>query len=188
MAKKGFKVGLDPVKIYRHASAFHKAYDVLLKAALPKEGAIPDDQFIGIIAHPAMVLSLFASELYLKCLLCVETGEVPEGHNLKTLFLGLPVPTRHALDGLWDTDMRRMEKQKALEKLQEMDTKKRLRLDLRYALDLGADSFIKLRYFYEKEEVFCLLSDFPFVLRNFILDRFPSWGSILPKASKGLIH
>jgi HEPN domain-containing protein len=44
-----------------------------------------------------MVLSVFASELYLKCLLCVENDSVPNSHNLKLLFEKLEVKTRHEL-------------------------------------------------------------------------------------------
>jgi hypothetical protein len=45
-----------------------------------------------------MVLSVFASELHLKCLLCIEKGVVPAKHDLKVLFEGLNVATRHELD------------------------------------------------------------------------------------------
>jgi hypothetical protein len=175
---KRSKTGLDPVKIYLHARAFHKSYELLCNSV-----SAEDARTVGVIAHPAMVLSAFASELYLKCLLCIETNEVPEGHNLKNLFLGLQVPTRRELDDLWDADIRRPEKQQAIERLRERRDGKSLRLDLRYALDVGANSFAELRYFYEKERSYNLLSDFPFLLRKVILSRCPSWGSILPKPS-----
>ncbi len=44
-----------------------------------------------------------------------------------------------------------------------------------------------LRYFYEKEQVFFLLSDFPEMLRIVILKRFP-WELALPKPSIDLTH
>ena len=52
---------------------------------------------------------------------------------------------------------------------------KNLRPDLIYALDVGANSFIELRYFYEKQEAFFLLDEFPNMLRKVILNRFPAW-------------
>jgi hypothetical protein len=81
-----------------------------------------------------MVLSAFASELYLKCLLCIETDKVPEDHNLLRLFDGLKVSTRHELDDLWDTDIRRPEKQAAIEKLRALPDGDEIRLDLRCRL------------------------------------------------------
>jgi hypothetical protein len=135
-----------------------------------------------------MVLSVFASELYLKCLLCIETGEVPEDHDLKRLFGGLSVRTRHALDDLWDADIRRPEKQATIEKIRGLPRGEALRLDLRYAIDVGAKSFMQLRYFYEGQQTYFLLQDFPFVLRNFILNQFPVWGSVLPAPSKDLFR
>ena len=52
---------------------------------------------------------------------------------------------------------------------------KNLRPDLIYALDVGANSFIELRYFYEKQEAFFLLDEFPNMLHKVILNRFPAW-------------
>jgi HEPN domain-containing protein len=52
-----------------------------------------------------MVLS---SELYLKCLICIETGKSPpKGHDLKALFLRLDLPTRKYIEDLWDEDLKR---------------------------------------------------------------------------------
>ena len=44
-----------------------------------------------------------------------------------------------------------------------------------YALDVGANSFIELRYFYETNQTYFILGDFPDVLRTVILERQPSW-------------
>lgn len=182
------QTGLDPQKIFVHASTFHKSYELLRNSVLPKDGSSPDDQKVALIAHPSMVLSVFASELYLKCLLCVETSKVPAVHDLEKLFMGLPVKTRHEIDDLWDTDIRQPGKQAVLDKLRETPTGKEIKNDLRYALGKGADAFMELRYFYETEQSFFLLSDFPYVLRVAILRRFPHWGEILPKPAKGLVR
>jgi len=50
---------------------------------------------------------------------------------------------------------------------------KSLRWICRMPLDIGADSFIELRYFYEKEESYFLLGDFPDLCRIAIIERFP---------------
>jgi HEPN domain-containing protein len=180
---------IKPEKIFSHASAFHKSYDMLVKSASPVDGARPDEQLIGIVAYPALVLSVFASELYLKSLLCMETGTVPNTHDLKKLFGGLKIATRRELDDLWDADIRLLERQPILDQIRLLlPGGDKFRPDLRYALEKGANAFMELRYFYEKERSYFLLSDFPFLLRKAILKRCPSWGSIVPKPSKGYLH
>ena len=131
---------------------------------------------VGIIALPANVLSVFASELYLKCILCIETGSVPDGHNLKNLFKRLEPATRRALEDLWNADTRTPPRQKLFDLIRTFPEGKNLRFDLQYVLDIGANSFIELRYFYEKEKAFFLLDAFPNMLRKVILDRRPAWG------------
>jgi hypothetical protein len=86
------KTNLDPRKIFVHATKFHEA-DHRLRNTVPPDR--PED--VPKIAHPAMVLSAFASELYLKCLLCIEKGSAPEEHNLKKLFNGLQLEPEDAL-------------------------------------------------------------------------------------------
>jgi hypothetical protein len=131
------------------------------------------------------MLSVFASELYMKCLLCIETGRVPTTHNLKTLFRMLKPVTRKRLEDLWDQDIRRPERQKVLDHIRTLPRGKELRLDLPYVLDIGANSFIELRYFYETGQAYFLLSDFPNSLRMVILEKFPSWASGPPILARG---
>ncbi len=102
---------------------------------------------MGIISMPAMAISVFASELYLKCLLCVEADNVPSTHNLKSQFGQLQQQTRRELDDLWDIDVRQPHKRIMIENMRALPKGEKLRLDLRYALDVGANSFMELRYF-----------------------------------------
>jgi len=169
------KASLDPFKIFQHASRFH-AGDYRLRSTL-------DASNIGMIAISANVLSVFTSELYLKCLLCVETRIVPDTHNLKALFKRLKPVTRRALEDLWDADIRLPHRQKVLDLIRTMPEGKNLRPDLIYALDVGANSFIELRYFYEKKKAFFLLDEFPNMLRKVILNRFPAWETGLDTTS-----
>jgi hypothetical protein len=55
-----------------------------------------------------------------------------------------------------------------------------LRPDLPYALNVGANAFLELRYFYEMQQSFFLLGDFPNLLRTVVLERYPSWGHRRP--------
>jgi hypothetical protein len=182
---KSPRSGLEPLKIFQHAAGFHQSYRRLLNtvANAPKETKERD---MGIISMPAMALSAFASELYLKCLLCVESDNVPSEHNLQSLFNRLQPATRRELDDLWDAEIQLPHKKKMIENMRTLPRGEELRLDLRYALDVGAGSFMDLRYFYEKEQAFFLLFEFPDMLRIVILRRFPHWESAVPKPSTDL--
>ena len=81
-----------------------------------------------------------------------------------------------------------LKNKRSLKKFDHFREAQNIRLDLRYAIDVGADSFMELRYFYEKQYSNFLLQDFPFVLRIAILNRFSSWGELLPTPSKNLFR
>jgi HEPN domain-containing protein len=182
------KPQFEPTKMFAHASSFHESFVRLQNSTIPAEGGPPLEQDVGLVAHPSMVLSAFASEIYLKCLLCVETGSVPNGHNLEELFKKLDNDTKLSIDGLWDTDIRHPDKQAVIQKMRDRYNGEPKRTDLRYALKLGKLGFQELRYFYERERSFFMLSHLPYVIRRAILIRFPSWGSILPAPSKYLVR
>lgn len=177
------KPSIDARKIFTHVFAFQRAYETLRDSLLPKDGILPDAQNVGLLTHPVLVLSAFASELYLKTLICIETGDAPRGHDLLALFEALRVETRHEIDGLWDSDIRSPLKKGVLEKLQATECGKDVRYDLRYALKIGAKGFEMMRYFYENENSYFLLVDLPRILRRAILNRHSDWDSLLLKPS-----
>jgi hypothetical protein len=160
--------GLDPLKIFDQATRFHES-DHRLRNTVPTDR--PDQ--LPLVAYPAMVLSALASELYLKCLLCIETGAVPNTHNLKELFNGLKSETKRKLEALWQEDIKTPQRQKVINHIRTLPDGKGLKEDLIYALDLGADAFIELRYIYENGRSFFLLGEFPNMLRQVLLERFP---------------
>jgi hypothetical protein len=46
-----------------------------------------EDMHVAItLAEPLIVLAALANELFLKCIICIETGGTTHGHNLKELF------------------------------------------------------------------------------------------------------
>lgn len=177
--KRPPKAGLDPCKIFDHATHFH-ASDHRLQNTVPFD----KPEQLPLVAHPSMVLSAFASELYLKCLLCIETGLVPNTHNLKKLFDGLKPSTKSRLEALWDEHLKSPQRKKIFDHLRTLPEGKNLRPDLEHALDLGADSFIELRYIYENGSVFFLLGEFPNLLRQTILERFPELARPLPQPTR----
>ena len=170
-------------KIFEHASHFHES-DHRLTNSVPHNR--PDQ--VALVAHPAMVLSVFASELYFKSLLCLETGKVPQTHNLRTLFDSLLPTTRTRLEELWDAEIQKPRRQQTIRFIRTLPDAQKLRLDLPGALDLGANAFRELRYLYETQRSYFLLDDLPNLLRIVILERMPWWGSIPPTPARGPIR
>ena len=162
-------------KIFQHATHFHES-DHRLRNSVPQDGP---DQW-PLVAHPSMVLSVFASELYLKSLLCLETGKVPRTHNLKALFRDLSPAARRRIEELWDAYAVHPDRQKTWAAIRAKPGGHELRTDLAYALDVGADAFRELRYIYEEGGSKFLLHDFHNLVRQVILERMPWWGSIRP--------
>jgi hypothetical protein len=163
----------DCFKIFEHASHFHES-DHRLRYTVPSDRP----ELIPLVAHPAMVLSAFASELYLKCLLCLEGRKVPKTHNLKKLFQNLLPDTKGRLETLWEIENRKPERQRVFNVIRTLDGGDKLRVDLLSVLDLGADAFEELRYICETGRSIFLLSDFPNLLRTVIIERKPGWGTI----------
>jgi hypothetical protein len=48
---------IDAREIFLHASSFHKSVEALKDSFIPNDGSMPDDQNVGLIAQPALVLS-----------------------------------------------------------------------------------------------------------------------------------
>jgi hypothetical protein len=184
MAKKvAVKSHENCFKIFRHASNFHEC-DHRLRSSVPVNRP---DQF-PLVAHPAMVLSAFASELYLKCLLCLETGKIPQTHNLKALYRDLLPDTKLRIESLWDAGEKQPNRQKMLAAIRNLPDGKNVSSDLQYALEKGADAFRELRYFYETERSIFLLTELPNHLRVVILEKMPWWGSARPTSPKFVVR
>ena len=166
---------IDPREIFLHAYHFHECDHRLRKGPSSK-----DIDEVAIIAQPSMVLCAFASELYLKCLLYVETGKVPREHHLKSLFLRLDSSTKKRLEDLWNESLRSPDKQRGLDYIHGLPEGDRLQSDLLYVLGIGSNAFEELRYFYETKRSYFLLHDFPDMLHAVILERFPDWGFVTP--------
>lgn len=72
---------IDPLQIFMHALGFHVAENALGSLTLA-----PNTQLGAQVVQPTMVLSAFTTELFLKCLICLETNLTPQGHHLFELF------------------------------------------------------------------------------------------------------
>jgi hypothetical protein len=161
---------IDPFAIFQHADGFFRALDQLHQTST--------SQRAGQIALPLVVLSAFASELFFKCLLCIETGKTPPIHLLFDLFKKLNPETQKVLEKHWNQIAAQRK-----EILDRIDVSRGLTpRDLRSNLASGSDGFRLLRYIYEgKQKPFLFgLSDLPIALRNTIAEIRPDWFAQTP--------
>lgn len=170
-----------PQSIFVHADGF-------LRASAPKSDPPNPYDMAALVTNSAI-----ASELYLKCLIHLETGQlVKNQHNLKKLFGMLRQETQEMIQARFDA---------ALGKQKEYDysnTPVELKEDaqavaqnmpknLKEALKKGAGAFVEWRYLYEDESEsgnpFSLFY-LPSLLRAVILERKPEWGMFGFKMTK----
>lgn len=155
----------EPQKIFYHAERFFGAIDQLHKTSIPKR--------YEFIQAPIIMLSAFASELYLKCLICGDLGAAPRGHSLLPLFNKLGAASQEAIEKRWDeavslreSDLRELEQVRG----------KPIPRSLVNALKLSGQSYEEVRYLYEQApRYYSAIGDLPLVLRLAIKDLEPTW-------------
>jgi hypothetical protein len=154
-----------PISIFAHADNFFAALSKLHETPRPN---------VGAIAAPAMVIAAFASELYLKCFICLENGFTPRGHYLHDLYMELPANARAAIESHWNAIIR--DREELLSSL-DRQTGRSFHRNLDEALKEGNRAFEQLRYIYENTGPFRFaISDFPVAIRRALLDRKSNWG------------
>ncbi len=156
-----------PQNIFVHADGF-------LKAGTPVSDPPHPLDMIPLVTNNA-----FAAELYLKCLIHVETGQLIKAeHNLQKLFSKLPEKTQTEIEKRFDAEISKgpeMDRSNASEELKEAARSRPA--SLRAALKEGADAFVEWRYLYEDNlsKNFFALFPLPAILRYVILERKPDW-------------
>src|SRR4051794_905199 len=137
-----------------------------------------DHRVMAMVGMPALVLSAFASETFLKCLIYLETGRKESGHNLKDLFQKLDRPTKKRLETLWNEYASTQETfWDAAEKFAGVRAKR----DHIGCLAEGNKGFVEMRYSYEENAGSRFrLADFPRMLRTVILEKKPEWARLGP--------
>ena len=136
--------------IFFEADAFNLAAQILTQFSIPN---------IRLML-PHVVLTSFSSELYLKCMILIETGNVPSGHDLAKLFDQLKDGTKQIIENEWNAETA---KQSAVE----VDRRAR---NLKDTLAKEANAFVTWRYAYEPGEL-CGFSlwNLPAILHKHIL-------------------
>jgi hypothetical protein len=144
-SSKRNRKSITPEAIFVHAVRFHAALRVLREHK--------PTHLIGprMLDLPVAVINALCIELFLKALVCIETGRNPKGHHLLNLFTALSVKTRNRIIQLWD-GYAAMHAHRWVE----FDTLfgKPVPRDLPTALLLGSRTFELARYYYEEAEEF----------------------------------
>jgi hypothetical protein len=128
---------------------------------------------------PLVANLAFASELYLKCLIIIETKQQAiMQRDLRKLFSMLPQKTREEIEKRCDailTKPPQYDLSNAPDHAKEAEAQRPK--NFRDALKAGKDAFKDWRYMYEGDAAppFALLI-FPDILRAIILERHPEWG------------
>jgi hypothetical protein len=163
-----------PQNIFKQAERFRWSYERLCVGM--------DDDVHQMVLIPAMTMSAFASELYLKCLHHIDSGKAPERiHELQELFTDLPELRRNRIEVLWNSHVA----QSAAYALVGSHLGVNIPKDLSTALTDGSLGFVKLRYEYEDRNFKFYIAEFPNILREAILEIQPTWKRSLPPINKG---
>lgn len=160
---------VDPLQIYVQANSFQSALHFL--------SSNEDPNHMAAVAFPAVVLAAFASELFLKCIICIEGKPVPHWHDLKSLYDLTSKPAQTRMKTYWGLMLHHRADFIARN---EQSMNEVIPRDLERCLELGSRSFEELRYCYEPRATQSqfLLSDFPVVARSAILEVKPEWRGV----------
>src|SRR5271156_2534503 len=90
----------DAREIFNHACRFLGTDQLLRRVGTPGSG------WELMIAPPTMVLSAFAAELFLKCILVLEIGAAQPTHRLDVLFKRVSHKRQRKIQELWEADCR----------------------------------------------------------------------------------
>jgi len=134
---------------------------------------------MAIVARPSIVLSAFASELFLKCLLLIEGKGTHNCHDLHVLYKKLSPQAQTLIASKWDFPTRRA----AEIAFAEMESGQKMPTDLDSALIRGGNAFKKMRYIYEDPlGTDFYLIDLPRILHDVILALKPEWKNLMVHA------
>ena len=160
---------VDPLQIFKQADCFYQALAILCNV---EPGSV---QLAVTIGDPVMVIGALTNELFLKCLVCIETGKVPHGHHLRELFEQLNDATRVRIQRTWDNDIL-MHRRAEWDHI-EAGMGQKIARDLPGALTAASKSFERIRYSYEGNtaDVQYFLQDLPQLLRRVVVELKPEW-------------
>ena len=154
--------------VYRHASGFLLA-DVVLRRQAEADPALAE-----IVKFAGMVTNVFASELFLKCLLLLDGKGESREHNLKKLYDQLDETTKKKILAEW---VKMLSETPGQLEQQEQRFGVTIPRDLETSLSECGDAFVLLRYIYIYEEprgAAFYITQLPLVLKN-VVDQMTGW-------------
>jgi hypothetical protein len=173
MRKKALD-NIDPKEIFLQARRFLST-ERLLWAPIMENPKLSAE-----VAQPCMVMSALSSELFLKCLICLEKGVVPAGHHLAALYEELANDTKIRIEQKWDSEI--VPLRGDVWNAVEVSTNGKIvfEIDLPSALQAGNRAFEHIRYNYEPESVNSdfYIGDLPALLMKVILQKKPEWENL----------
>jgi hypothetical protein len=162
-----------PQSIFVHADGF-------LKSAISLNKQPHDPLFDPGMVSVVVTNSAFASELYLKCLIQIETGQlIKDEHNLHALFRKLRAETQQEIEDPFNAELAKQPKHDMNQADPEIQKAVADRpTTFRQALKVGGKAFVEWRYLYESENTAPFgLFPLPHILRKSILIRKPEWAA-----------
>lgn len=155
---------IDAFAIYKHAVGFLTA-DSHLRS-------FKDVSTQFLCGPAAVVLSAFASELFIKCLLTLDSKSWGNDHNLHRLYKRLNEHVRRKIEQKWLA----YSQNKKYFVIIENGVAKAPKSDLEGALKDCGDAFVAMRYVYEDpKKSNYYISELPIILREVILEEQPNW-------------
>ena len=166
---------IDPKKLFMHAQGFHIAEETLSTITIDRNPHLAAE-----IGSAVVVLSALNSELFLKCIICIETGLVPQGHYLDELFKEVSAQTQAKIEHIWTTEVVPLREPMWRKIEASIGSGETMRRDLLGALAGGSKAFQKIRYGYEGDtaDVQFYISDLPRLLGRVILQMKPEWAGL----------
>jgi hypothetical protein len=171
---------VNPDEVFNNAMCFMVAYRHMTKLIQPER-----DQLTTIAsAAPLLMMGGLTTELMLKTFHALHNGTVPRSHDLADLYRNLPMAMRIAIKKKFNSGAV-MQRRKALYDMIEGATGERPPDDLPELLSRASTAFETYRYSFEDPPggnmPDFLLSDFPQVLIDVIIDLKPEWKSWRPR-------
>jgi hypothetical protein len=156
---------INPKDVFDQATRFAYADRFLRQSNLDVDKLI-------LMSNPSMVLSSFASELFLKCILHLDGGHAPPTHRLDILFRQLGNRRKRRIQELWAAHFKTNAQLYAptiqISKMSD---------NLTNCLKDCGDAFMLLRYAYEDpDKVRFYMGELAYLLRGAILEFKPEWG------------
>lgn len=161
--------GIDPQKMFHRAEDFHWTYMRLMENT--------NAEISEIVLIPAMTLSAFTCEIYLKCLQIIDSGSASPGHELDKLFSKLNALRQKRIETHWDKIV--LDKKPGYDDLEDQLQARfpgmKVPRDLPTVLHDCRNGFEQLRYEYENSQFKFYIGDLKEALHKTIMEIHPTW-------------